>query len=507
MKAVTDVLYLYSPQRREKLHNELSSAGGQKTRGPQGDDCVVLQDGAKTIRFLLVDSIEHALKLLTDHYFSFVVVDARLCPDCGCGADCAPLSIQFMNRIHYSADPDKRYPLSRIIAVVRDDAKLAKHAFELGKLRIGGFVCEPFSGALAELMESLYDPDPGKTAMCLSGGGIEGFLFELGVMMGINAHLQSKSVTDFQIFCGISAGAILSSLLANLSEPEEIVDKLFNPNSGAKEDVLTPSHIFDFNIGEYLGRLWELSRNVSVLSGSELISTLLRSVPIGFFRGESLHDFLQRHLTMEGRTNDFRKLQRELYIGATDQDRSTHVVFGDGQWRDVPISRAVRASYALTPFFEPALIEDRYFVDGQYTRTSNFHVAVERGAKLVIVVNPLVPIRVEGTGYVRKKGGVFGGLQALKAVIHTRFLHAFQAAIDAYPEVDFVLFEPEGDLVRLMGGSPMKYNLRTEIVNVAYRFAVQRIQRDFEVLRGTFERHGFRLQRHPRLRAKHAAFF
>lgn len=102
-----------------------------------------------------------------------------------------------------------------------------------------------------------------------------------------------------------------------------------------------------------------------------------------------------------------------------------------------------------------------------------------------------------------KKGGIYGALQGLKAVIHTRFLHAFQAAVDAYPEVDFILFEPEGELVRLMGGSPMKYNLRTEIVNVAYRLAVQRIQRDFDVLEGTMNRHGFRMQRHPRLRTEH----
>lgn len=506
MKSVTDVLYLYSAERDEVLRGELETAGAQPSRGPKGDACLVLQTGGQTLRFLLIDNIEHALKLLTDHYFNFVVVDARLGPAETCGPDCTPLSIQFMRRIHYSADPDKRYPLSRIIAVLHDDEKLAAHAFELGKLRIGGYLCNPFGGALVAKMEALYDPDPGKTAMCLSGGGIEGFLFELGVMMGINAHLQTKSVTDCNIFCGISAGAILASLLANLSEPEEIVDTLFNPKSG-KGEALTANHIYDFNVKEYLERIWTLTRSIPLLSGTELVSTLLRSVPIGFFKGDGLHAFLEGHLTTHGRTNDFEKLQRELYIGATDQDRSTHVVFGDGQWRHIPIAQAVRASYALTPFFEPALIEDRYFVDGQYTRTSNFHVAVEKGAKLVIVVNPLVPIKVEGTGYVRKKGGVFGALQALKAVIHTRFLHAFQAAVDAYPEVDFVLFEPEGELVRLMGGSPMKYNLRTEILNVAYRFAVQRIQRDFEVLRGTFERHGFRLQRHPRLRAEHSAVF
>lgn len=505
MKSVTDVLYLHSAERLEDLSRELATVQAQDARGPKGDACKVVQAGNTTLRFLLIDNIDQALELLADHYFNFVVVDARLCSDCECGPDCTPLSVQFMKRIHYSADPDKRYPLSRIIAVLRNDEELAQHSFELGKLRIGGFVVDPFSGKLFELMERLYDPEPGKTAICLSGGGLEGFLFELGVMLAINAHLQARSVTDFDVFCGISAGGVLGSFLANKTEPEDIIEQLFEDEKGGA--ALTPQVIYDLHVREYASRLFSLARSMTVLSGSELVSNMLRSVPVGFFRGDALHDFIERLLNEEGRTNDFRELERELYIGATDQDRSTHVIFGAGQWRDVPISRAVRASAALTPFFEPVRIEGRYFVDGQYTRTANFHMAVERGAKLVIVVNPLVPIKVEETGYVRKKGGVFSALQALKSVIHTRFMHAFQAAVDAYPDVDFVLFEPEGDLLRLMGGSPMKYNLRTEILNVAYRAAVQRIRRDYEVLLGTFDRHGFRLQRHPRLRATHRAVF
>jgi predicted acylesterase/phospholipase RssA len=161
----------------------------------------------------------------------------------------------------------------------------------------------------------------------------------------------------------------------------------------------------------------------------------------------------------------------------------------------------VRASTALTPFFTPAKIRGRFFVDGQYTRTSNFHFAIERGAKLVIIVDPLVPVRVDLPGYVRKKGGVFAGLQALKAVVHTRFMRSFQQVATTHPHVDFVLFTPEGNDMRVMSGSPIKYSIRTEILNLSYRSAVRKIQRDFEVLHGMFEKHGFLLQRHPRLRA------
>lgn len=504
MKPVSDILYVVSDEAAARVRKEMEGAGGQRPRGARNKDWIVVPWKGLTCRFHLISGIDEALTQLVEHYYSFVVVDDR-----GANARSKPptsLAMTVMERVHYSADPDRRYPLSRIIAVLEKGKDLADRSFALGKLRITGFVADPFGGALFEQMDNLYDPDPGKTAICLSGGGVEGFLFELGVLKAINAHLQSRAVTDFDIYCGISAGAILSAFLANGTEPEDIAGALTDSAQSTVGPV-TPQIIFDPNFKEYGSRLFSLMKNLPMRGVNDLISNVLKSVPTGFFRGDALQAFLEQQLSEAGRTDDFRKLKRELYIGATEQDSSAHVVFGAGQWADVPISAAVRASTALTPFFEPLKIRGRYFVDGQYTRTSNFHLAVERGAKLVIIVDPLVPLRVQEPGYVKRKGGVFAGLQALKAVIHTRFMHGFQAAVEAHPNVDFVLFRPEGDDMRLMSGSPMKYNIRVEILNMAYRCAVRKIQRDYEILSGTFSKHGYTLQRHPRLRMAHRSVF
>ena len=59
------------------------------------------------------------------------------------------------------------------------------------------------------------------------------------------------------------------------------------------------------------------------------------------------------------RTDDFRMLQRELYLTATDLDTTDRIVFGEGEWRDVPISRAVAASSALPLIYEPVEIKGR----------------------------------------------------------------------------------------------------------------------------------------------------
>jgi predicted acylesterase/phospholipase RssA len=503
MRTVETILYLVAAQMEPQARAEMEAIGGRPRRGALGKDWMAVQAGGRSFQFRIANEVPQALALLADHYFNFVVLDNRRGDGALRPADCFvdSLAQSFMAKVHYSADPERMYPFHRIIAVLERDECLAAQTFELGKLNVGGFVLEPFAGTLFDEMDRLSgDKDPGRTAICLSGGGVEGFLFEVGVLKALNAHLQSRSVTDFDIFCGISAGSILSALLANGTEPEYIAAALTG-DKGAPMDRLTPGTIFDPDLKEYLSRLWDFTRKAPFLNWNELISSMLKTVPVGFFRGEALRKFVEKQLTHRGRTNDFRELKKELYIGATDQDTSAHTIFGWGQWRDVPISTAVRASCGLTPFFEPEKIRGRYFVDGQYTRTSNFHFAVERGAKLIIVVNPLVPIRVEQPGYVRSKGGVFAGLQALKTVIHTRFMHSIRHAAANFPELDFVLFHPEAEDMRLMSGSPMKYNIRAEILNMAYRCAVRKIQRDFEILSGTFAKHGFRLQRYPRLRA------
>ncbi len=483
MRQVLTILYVVTPETEAMARAQMEEAGGLPRRGSRGKDWMVISARNRTHQFRIVTDVNEALQLLAEQYFTFVVLDNRKPPPRKKGskrerlspsADClsGSLTSEFMQRVHFSGDPERMYPLHRIAAILDSDECLADQVFALGKFRIGGFVVTPFDGSLFDLMETLQgDTSPGKSAICLAGGGLEGFLYELGVLKALNAHLQNVSVTDFDIFCGISAGSFLAAFLANGVEPEEMDQALMGTHPNLQ--AIKPSLLFTPNVKQYLSNVWSFSRRLPFMNPSEVVANIIKTVPVGFFEGNTLRDFIQAQLEQGGRTNDFRELKKELYIGATDQDKSTHVVFGYGQWRDIPISQAVRASTALTPFFEPALIRGRYFVDGQYTRTANFHFAMERGAKFVIIIDPLIPIRVQETGYVRKKGGVFSALQALKAVIHTRFMHAIRGLAQTHPEVDFILFKPDGEDMRLLSGSPMKYNIRTEIVNAAYRGTVR----------------------------------
>ena len=63
----------------------------------------------------------------------------------------------------------------------------------------------------------------GKTALVLAGGGLTGAVYEIGALRAIDDLLVDRTVNDFDIFVGTSAGALVSSLLANGVSPEEML--------------------------------------------------------------------------------------------------------------------------------------------------------------------------------------------------------------------------------------------------------------------------------------------
>ncbi len=443
--------------------------------------------------FQFVHTVEEARQAIQRSYFNVLVVDdtSERCGEPGRG-----LVFQLHEVLRADESLETPWRWDRTLVLLPDAPCMPDLAFETGRLGLGGYDVRPTSpDRFFERVWRIVErrSKVGKIALCLAGGGIEGLIYEMGVLRALDVALEDASVLDFDVFCGISAGAILSAVLVN-GVPVDEFSRAFEKDSRAVAPV-DQSVIFDFDIKEYASRLSQLVYGLSRLKKgpSGAMSLLLRSVPVGFFGGRNIEGHLKTELSRPGRTNDFRELDKELYIGATDQDSWEHIVFGEQGWDDVPISDAVRASMALAPFYTPKWIRGRWFVDGSFTRTSELDVAVAKGATLVFIVDPLVPIRSTVSGYVKSKGGVFTIIQGLKALIHTRFTEGMNRALEMYPHVDFFVFKPEQDDMRLMSGSPLKYFYRMEIERIAFRRTLERIQEDFERFQGDLLRHGLRL--------------
>src|SRR5213596_815322 len=123
----------------------------------------------------------------------------------------------------------------------------------------------------------------------------------------------------------------------------------------------------------------------------DVVTGLAEALPPGLYTGDGIEKYIRSVFRESDRRDDFRLLEPELYLAATDLDTCERIVFGSSGWDDVPISEAVRASTALPMIYKPVKVRDHELVDGGIVSTTNVDLAVEAGAKFVVVVNPLVP--------------------------------------------------------------------------------------------------------------------
>ena len=132
------------------------------------------------------------------------------------------------------------------------------------------------------------------------------------------------------------------------------------------------------------------SRRSTSCSGSP------RACRPGMYSGEGIEDYVRRVLDDDGRTDDFRELERELYITATDLDTCERVVFGiDGLRRRADLDRRARLDGAADGL-RAGRVGDRELVDGGLISTTNLDLAVEAGARLVDRRQPARAVRQRG---------------------------------------------------------------------------------------------------------------
>ena len=175
-------------------------------------------------------------------------------------------------------------------------------------------------------------------------------------------------------------------------------------------------------------------------------------------------------------------------------------MFGGEGWDDVPISKAVSASTALPMVYKPVDIKGRQFIDGGIRSTTNVDIAVEQGAKFIVVINPLVPYvndfqkriptifgsrvrRVSDMGYPQV------GYQAFKLLAHARLHEHVKHWKERYPGVDIILIEPDPNDELMFGTSMMNYSSRLEIARHGFESVTMRLAQDYRHYRQVCEKH------------------
>ena len=252
-----------------------------------------------------------------------------------------------------------------------------------------------------------------RVAFVGSGGATKG-IAHLGVLKAME-----ELGLEADVYVGASSGAIAGAFFAQGFSADEMVD-WFRP-SWRREDPA----------GAMKGRYFlGLPTGEQVRSPGWLTS--------GLFSIDRFERFLRDRLP----TNDFRKLAKPLLVTATDVDGRGRVVFGQGHDEEVPISQAVAASSCVPLLFRPYKIGDRYYIDGELTRTLSIDLAVEAGADVVIISNVYRPEKAASGAIARS--GPFGVLrQSMNILFSEKERRGVELYAKLHPNIVFLDVAPD----------------------------------------------------------------
>jgi NTE family protein len=354
-------------------------------------------------------------------------------------------------------------------------------------------------------------PRRSRTALVLGGGGFTGGVYEIGALRALDLLAVNRTVNQFDVYVGTSAGSFVAALTANGVTPEEMMrvvnQQVPTPFKDVDRSTLMRPNALEFAQAMALMplKMLGLARNVlgqfRSTSVIDIAVGLAEALPSGMYDGKGIEEYLRSVLGDPDRVNDFRLLEHQLFLTATDLDTCERIVMGGPDWDDVPISRAVAASTALPMVYKPVEIKGRHLVDGGLRSTTNVDIAVEAGAKFVIVVNPLVPyvndfqkaIPTMLGSRVRRvadMGLPQIGYQAFKLMAHQRLHEAVTHWREKYPGVDFILIEPDPNDELMFETNILNFTRRVEIARHGFESVTLKLAQDYDELKATCAKHG-----------------
>jgi predicted acylesterase/phospholipase RssA len=498
------VVYLASPSQSETVRRSIVSLKGQplddrSAIGPGWEIKHQVLPGV-TLRLHLLTNINAVTPHLRQNPVDLLIYDER-----GDDAEAAEVALEQIRRDVASFaelwGPDFLFPMSRSVAIL-DDAKArltqksqTARAFQLGRVHVQDVCVAPRSTTtVLRWLYGLLTANETKNlriGIAMSGGGLEGFLYQLGVMHALERCISGRTIRDAEVFSGVSSGSIGCSLLAGKVPTIEVIKAMHG-----KSDLIEPftsSTVFDLAGTGIIARLLRESFTWSGIDPTRWIKQTLKAIPTGFFKGEALRKYVRHCIEVSGTEDNFKSISAELYIGGTDMDSFEHVVFGREPWNNMPISEAIYASCALPLVFEPSQINGRWFIDGQITKTCNLELVVERDCKLIFIIDPVKPLGSLVPGTLDKKGGYYALVQTIKALVYTRFHSVLSHVTERYPDTDFIVFQPDEEVAQMMAGSPMRYRIRTQVIQLAYKQTIRQLRERHKVYGEKLQKYGMNL--------------
>jgi predicted acylesterase/phospholipase RssA len=350
-----------------------------------------------------------------------------------------------------------------------------------------------------------------KVGLALAGGGPLGGIYEVGALLALADSLDGLDFNDLDVYVGVSSGGFVAAALANGISPAQMYRLFIDDGADAalKPELFLKPAFSEF--GRCLTALPGLAMRATLQylrdpfhrGVLESFATLAQAIPTGVFDNGAIDAFLARLFAAPGRTNDFRKLSRTLYLVATNLDSGTSETFGPRQHAHVPISRAIEASSALPGLFPPVAVDGQFYVDGALNKTLHASVALDDGVKLLFCVNPLVPYDARSAihrGHASVEKLNQGGLplvlgQTFRAVIHSRMQVGMEKYRSQYPDATILLFEPDREDADMFFANIFSYWQRQRLCALAFAKTRERLAERAQAMTPILRRYGITIRR------------
>ncbi len=249
--------------------------------------------GETILRVALLENIDHVVAHLRSQPVDILVYDERK------GVEAIQALEKMKADIQGLADlwgPDFVFPFSRVVAILEKTRNQSHRAFELGRLRVRDVYVEPQQTAqvlrwIKDLLTHTIQRQ-NRIGVAMSGGGLEGFLFQMGCLFALELAVKGKSLSSAHVFSGVSSGSLAATILACKVPLVEVLRGVYR-----KSEVLPPlqsSVLFDFATKEIAMRAFSETLSWKGFDPTKWMTFLLKSLPTGFLKEKDCKNILNR---------------------------------------------------------------------------------------------------------------------------------------------------------------------------------------------------------------------
>lgn len=350
-----------------------------------------------------------------------------------------------------------------------------------------------------------------RVGLALAGGGPVGAMYELGALRALEEAVDGLDLNNAWSYVGVSAGSFIAACLANGLDTKQLLGSVFYADRGPyplrPELFFTPAYRELALRALVIPRLTAeailaFARRPTRHSISQAVGFFAQALPVGVFNNEPIRQFLAGVFAADGRTDDFRKLDRRLTVVAADLESGSALRFGEPGLDHVPISLAVQASTAVPGVYPPVDVDGHQCVDGVLLKTVHASVALEQGAELLFCINPIVPVDLSAAirdgrvppGVLSRMGLPAVLSQTFRTLIHSRLRIGVTRYASRFPNADIVLLEPRADEYAMFFSNVFSFRSRVEVCARGYAATRRDLLERFDELSPVLASHGLTLR-------------